>query len=351
MENKATDGKEKTQIKKYNESEYPKLTLKELVYGAPMGAFLKSSNQGEQDFYREAGYAFQIIQGNDTLMKCDRTSIVNSIVNVSRTGLTLNPELRLAYLIPYKGKCYFRSSYMGKKEILIRAGVVKDVWVNLVYAKDKFQVQEGTDRKILHEPNYFLERGTLVGGYWVAILQNGEKPFGVMTKDRIDEIRKRSEAVRAGKSSPWDTDLEDMSKKTILNNAFKYLPKTNISDSVMRVLDAESEYERQEFDEWKRKMEQKHAHRFEDDGRVTDAKIIEPAAITNGDRVSYPVPPPPSPAQPPYIPGEDELPPDAPPVLPKTNADMPMGEKTPKSLPSKKPVTKPRDPQPGLKQE
>jgi len=127
------------------------------------------------------------------------------------------PELRLGYLIPRKNRLYFQSSYMGKREILLRSGMVRDVWCELVYKNDNFKMEAGTDRKLIHEPNAFGERGEIVGGYWCAILQNGEKPFGVMTKAEIDAISQRSESVKAGKSSPWVTDYNEMAKKTILN--------------------------------------------------------------------------------------------------------------------------------------
>ena len=70
--------------------------------------------------------------------------LVEAIKNVSLTGLTLNPELRLGYLVPYKGKVKFQASYMGKVDILIRTGVVKDIYSDLVYANDEFSMTKGT---------------------------------------------------------------------------------------------------------------------------------------------------------------------------------------------------------------
>lgn len=73
-----------------------------------------------------------------------------------------------------------------------------------------------------------------------------------MPKARIEEIKSRSEAVKKGKQSPWDTDFEEMARKTIVNWAFKFLPKTGISDSMIKVLETESQLDDEMFEDWKR---------------------------------------------------------------------------------------------------
>lgn len=234
----------------------------------------------ETRFHKEAGFAMQAIQNNPFLAKMDKQSILNAVVNVALTGLTLNPELKLGYLIPRKGKLYFMASYMGKKEIVMRSGMVKDVWVELVYEKDEFDVVGGGDRKLVHKPKHFGDRGKIVGGYWQAIYQNGEKPFGVMDVERIMEIKKRSEAVKAGKGSPWDTDEVEMMKKTILNWGFKSLPKTGISDDVLKAMEAEAVYEKEDLEDWKKAQDHDKKHSFDDDEPADDTVVSEAVIVT-----------------------------------------------------------------------
>jgi recombination protein RecT len=205
---------------------------------------------------------------NDFLLDCAKKfpdHFLEAIKNVALTDLTLNPELRLAYLVPYKGKVKFQSSYIGKIEILTRAGVVRQIEANLVYESDIFRVSKGTHSEIIHEPNYFAaNRGKIMGGYYVAILPNGEKKFDVMPKARIDDIMNRSEAVKAGKGSPWDTDFEEMAKKTIINWSFKSLPKTGISESMLKVIEIDSQSDNEEFEDWK-KSQQSKGDRFDEE--------------------------------------------------------------------------------------
>ena len=44
-------------------------------------------------------------------------------------------------------------------------------------------------------------------------------------KNSIDSIRRRSPAASRG-GSPWDTDFEEMAKKTVLRRALKAIPKS-----------------------------------------------------------------------------------------------------------------------------
>jgi len=141
-------------------------------------------------------------------------------------------------------------------------------------------MKDGAVREINHKPDPFNnDRGEVIGGYWVAVLHNDEKMMGTMSRKRIDEIKSRSEAVKAKKGSPWDTDPEEMMKKTIVNAAFKELPKTGISDDVLRSMETDSELDNEEFKEWKRKLEFEHKSDLEDDGPpdddIQDVEVIE----------------------------------------------------------------------------
>ena len=78
-------------------------------------------------FAKESGFAMQILKANEYLAKLDPISIRDSIVQVALTGITLNPALKYAYLIPRAGKCTLDISYMGMIKILTDAGFVKNI--------------------------------------------------------------------------------------------------------------------------------------------------------------------------------------------------------------------------------
>jgi recombination protein RecT len=232
----------------------------------------------EQKFAQEVNFAMQAMLNNPYLVTCaksDPDHLVEAIKNVGLTGLSLNPELRLGYLVPYKGKIKFQSSYMGKIEILIRSGIVKDIYAELVYEKDQFVYRKGNNGTLEHTPNVFTkDRGAVVGGYYYAVLATGQVKYDVMPVDRIEEIKNRSESVKSGKASPWSTDENEMMRKTIINWAFKFLPKSGISESMLKVLETEAEFEREEFEDWKKAQEIKQADSFKDDGKFTEFEEV-----------------------------------------------------------------------------
>jgi recombination protein RecT len=262
-----------TEVKKTTAPAIPS-ALRELApfLTKPKQAFCAAGGT-EQKFAQEVNFAMQAMLNNPYLVTCaksDPDHLVEAIKNVGLTGLSLNPELRLGYLVPFKGKIKFMSSYMGKVDIVIRTGVVKTIQAELVYENEEFKYEKGIKPVLKHKPDVFAEdRGKLKCGYYIAILANGEKIFDVMPEKRIQEIKGRSEAVKSGKTSPWDTDFEEMAKKTIINWAFKSLPKTGISDDMLKTLEAEMEYEREDFEAWKKHQEQQQADAFTQDGKFT----------------------------------------------------------------------------------
>ena len=244
---------------------------------APKQAFLAAGGSKEQ-FAREVNFAMQSLMNNDFLLNCAKSNpefLIEAIKNVALTGLTLNPELRLGYLIPYNKKITFRSSYMGKVDILIRSGIVKWIEANLVYEKDAFSVTKGSKDEIIHAPDCFAsDRGDINGGYFIVILPYVLFVFGVLSLNDIDQIKQRSESMKSGGQTPWNTDYEEMAKKTIINRAFKSLPKSGISDAVLKAMEVDGLYAREEFEDWKKQQEKNVRDRFNED-EITEARVVE----------------------------------------------------------------------------
>ncbi len=242
----------------------------------PKQAFIAAGGT-EQQFAKEINFAVQHLMKNDFILGCAQRNpeyLVEAVKNIALTGLTLNPELKLGYLVPRSGKIYFSSSYMGKREIVNRTGHVRDSFASLVYEKDVFEIQKGTNPSIKHIPNPWGEKGELMGGYWVCELSNGSKSFDTMTKERIDEIKAKSESVKAGGQSPWKTDFEEMALKTVYNWGFKFMPKTGLSPDQVTALTIESKYDNEVFEEWIKEQDKK-AEMFDDDGPAGENQIID----------------------------------------------------------------------------
>lgn len=234
----------------------------------------EASNEYKMNFNREAGFAIQILTNNPYLMKCDPNSVKDAVVNVALTGITLNPALKYAYLIPRKSKegmkCVLDISYMGMIKILTDAGAVKNVDAGVIYSNDKYDFRRGSDPYFKHQPS-LSNRGNKLGAYAIAFLRDGGFQFEILGREEIEKIRATSESYKneeGRKYSPWETWEDEMWKKSALKRLFKLLPKTNFSEQLIAAIshDYDNEVTDLKIDD------DKYAEYFED---VTSAVVVE----------------------------------------------------------------------------
>jgi recombination protein RecT len=194
------------------------------------------------NFEREAGFAIQILTANDYISKLavnGKQSVVDAVTNVAAIGISLNPAKKQAYLVPRKGKICLDISYMGLIDLAVSAGSVLWAQADLVYQGDAFTLN-GFDRPPTHSYNPFSsDRGPMVGAYAVVKTSSGDYLTETMSRGDIDAIKNRSESVKAGKSSPWDTDYGEMAKKTVVKRGSKYWPKTARLDAAIHHLNTD----------------------------------------------------------------------------------------------------------------
>lgn len=214
-------------------------TEAEIIKGAE--SLFNSVPNLKLDFQREYGYALQALANNDTLAKYARKnpeSLQMAIYNVAMTGLTLNPMLGYAYLVPRKvggvEKVILDLGYKGMIFIVTSAGLVKKIWAEVVRKKDVFHYEKGTNPYIQHVPELLpeSERGAIVAAYAVAQTTTGETQFEVM---HYADIKK-------GTGDSWKYHESEMCRKTPIRRLFKYLGKPdNVPDNVQRAFEIHDE--------------------------------------------------------------------------------------------------------------
>jgi recombination protein RecT len=192
------------------------------------------------DFAREAGFAMQAMETNTYLATMSLESIKKCIVNVAMTGLTLNPVLKLAYLVPRKGNLILDISYMGLINVLVTSGAALKIEAEVVKENDQFDYEKGTNPYIKHKPA-LVNRGQVIAAYAIAYLPNGEKQFEVMEREELEKVKKVSEAAKSGKGSPYEGWESEMYRKAPVKRLFKFLPKHNIPDHTLKALEIEEE--------------------------------------------------------------------------------------------------------------
>ena len=168
--------------------------------------------------------ALSAVSNTPKLAECTPQSFLGAMMNAAQLGLEPNTPLGHAYLIPYRSKngmqCQFQIGYKGLLDLAHRAGTNANAYV--VYENDEFSYTLGLHPDIKHIPAV-TDRGKPIAYY--ATWENPEmKAYGfeVMTKDEVEAHGKKYS--QSYNNSPWQTNFEEMAKKTVLKKALKYAP-------------------------------------------------------------------------------------------------------------------------------
>lgn len=178
------------------------------------------------------------VSSTPALAKCTPESFMSAMMQAAQLGVEPNTPLGQAYLIPYvnnkerRTDCTFQLGYKGLLDLAYRSGQVVSVQVQSVHENDEFEYQLGLHPDLKHIPAR-RERGAVTDYYAVINLKDGYI-FEVMSADDIREHAKRfSQAYSKG---PWQTNFDEMAKKTVLKRALKLAP---MSADIMRTIAAD----------------------------------------------------------------------------------------------------------------
>lgn len=217
-------------------------------------------NINKVDFAKELEFAMQIFQGNDYLTKMTPDSVKNCLINVALTGTTLNPVMKLSYLVPRKGKCCLDMSYMGLIKIITDTGSVQSIKAKPVYSNEPFEIELGTNGFVEHSICKTGNKGKRIGAYSIAILNDKSTHIEWMYEEELMAIKARSESVKKGKASPWDTDEDEMCRKTVIKKHWKYLPKSDRALMAAEAISFDDENNGIDLEAEKKEMENAKKH-------------------------------------------------------------------------------------------
>ncbi|WP_445448716.1 recombinase RecT [Enterococcus faecalis] len=186
-------------------------------------AFFKI-NEAEISF-KNGGGLYMEKYGNTPAGKA---SVANALLDMIQQGL--NPGKNQCYFIVYGAKLQLSRSYFGTQVALKRLGEIKDVWANVVYEGDEFEIEMDRDREVLkiHKTSFLNKDNPIIGAYCVVEKADGEKVLTVMTKKQIDTSWGKAKTDKVQKEFP-----EEMAKRTVINRAAKAFINTSDDSDLM----------------------------------------------------------------------------------------------------------------------
>lgn len=176
---------------------------------------------------RCAKAAIATVLRDDFLWACTSQSIFDCVLAATQLQLVVGKELGHAYLVPFNDKhsgekvCTLILGYKGIVTLARRSGEIESIESRVVYDRELFEIEYGTNGHLRHVPIPFGARGKPVGVYLFARLRGGGTHVEPMSLDEVDAVKARSKASAAG---PWVTDYLEMARKTVVKRGAKMLP-------------------------------------------------------------------------------------------------------------------------------
>lgn len=185
--------------------------------------------------------AMTAINSDPGLQQADRRSLFSAVTKLAQDGLL--PDGREAALVIFNTKDRDSGGWVKKVQAMpMVAGLLKMMrqsgevaWIDahVVRAGDHFQYRPGIDETPIFEPDWFGERGDVIGAYAIARLKSGEiVPPEIMNRQQIEAVRAVSRSKDRG---PWVDWFDQMALKTVLRRYMKRLPtSTDVLDAFDR---------------------------------------------------------------------------------------------------------------------
>jgi len=202
---------------------------------------LIAPNYSVSNALSSAYYALKNAPGGNLLEKCTPESVYNALLDMVAQGLS--PAKTQCYFIPYGNTVKLTRSYFGTMKVVKQLPEVKDIYAEVIYEGDKFQIKNENGRKVFvsHETDWVNADNPIAGAYCIIEKEDGEKILTVMTKKEIDKSWAQAKTKNVQNNFP-----QEMAKRTVINRAAKQF--FNTSDDNDLFIDAVNRTTENEFD-------------------------------------------------------------------------------------------------------
>lgn len=172
---------------------------------------------------KSAFFALTNHSSGNLLEKCSRESIANALLDMVVQGLS--PAKTQCYFVPYGSTLKMTRSYFGTMAVVKRLNGVKNIWANVIYDGDDFELEideYGKEKLVKHETSFKNRDNAIVGAYAIIETDDDERFLTVMTKKEIDTSWSKAKTKNVQKDFP-----QEMAKRTVINRAAKAFINTS----------------------------------------------------------------------------------------------------------------------------
>lgn len=201
----------------------------------------------EADVKRVQAMACIAVTENELLLRCDRYSVLKSVMRSVELGLAIGDPVRAeAYLVPFGGTCTLMPGYRGLMKLARRSGEIGAIYSYAVYKGDTFAPRLGDNPGVEHVPDWKTPKtdANIVAFYAVAAWKDGFRDVEIMHRSEVDSIRAGVERKNRGNlPDPWKYAYAEQGRKSALRRICKRLPLTPEAEAFIH------ETEREEMDD------------------------------------------------------------------------------------------------------
>lgn len=178
--------------------------------------------------------------GKPALEVCTKPSIINALMDMCCQGL--NPAKNQCYFIAYGSKLTLMRSYFGSMHVAKTVDpAITDITYDVVYEGDVFEYEKKRGKTVIATHRQKLEnvdKAKILAAY-CSIWRGDEETTTIMTFDEIKQAWSKSQVkpvlesgeIKAGSTHGQFT--ADMSIRTVVNKACKYVINSSSDNTVL----------------------------------------------------------------------------------------------------------------------
>lgn len=187
------------------------------------------------------GYIYSVIVAvsqSESLQKCTPQSIMRSAARAATLGLSCDPALGQAHLVPYKNEATLIPGWRGIRDMAYRTGQIAKINVGHLAEGQKWVEDQLTgDSRIEGTPT----SNKPIGYFAYMKTFSGREHSLYMSVEEIEEHKKKYAQGYDRARSAWNTDWHKMAKKTVLSQMLKAWAPLDPTGTVVANLEYASE--------------------------------------------------------------------------------------------------------------